>query len=126
MFFIHILKKFSKIEKYEITLTYENFSIRNFIENIHHENLIPSQNKGLNFEFFINNTVPEMIFTDKMKLYEILTNLVQNAIKYTNEGFIMIEIENNSDYLIIDLYDSGIGIAKEKLGIILSCLYMKV
>lgn len=112
------LLKFSKIEKYEITLEYEQFNIKNFFNNLHHEKLNSFKEKGLNFDIFIDDDIPETTLSDKMKLYEIFTNLLENALKYTKEGFVMIELSNNKDYLIIDLYDSGIGIPQEKLSVI--------
>jgi PAS domain S-box-containing protein len=55
------------------------------------------------------------IYTDKEKMYAILTNLVKNAIKYTEKGFIEFGVKDKNDTFEFYVKDSGIGIPKDKL-----------
>jgi len=55
-----------------------------------------------------------VIFTDKEKLYAVLSNLVKNAIKYTDKGFVEIGFEKNNGEYKFSVKDSGIGIACDK------------
>jgi PAS domain S-box-containing protein len=58
------------------------------------------------------------IHTDREKLYAILTNLIKNAIKFTNEGFIEFGCEKKGDYLEFFVKDSGLGISVSQKKII--------
>jgi two-component system phosphate regulon sensor histidine kinase PhoR len=69
----------------------------------------------LNIKFGEN--IPEMIETDPIKMKQILVNIVGNAIKYTDEGFVnvYIDFDSKTKEYIITVEDSGPGIPKEKL-----------
>ncbi|MFK5879083.1 MAG: ATP-binding protein [Flavobacteriaceae bacterium] len=56
--------------------------------------------------------------TDKSKLAQVLKNLLSNAIKFTKEGFVRLSMEKQGDNLLIQVTDSGIGIAEDKIGTI--------
>ena len=63
--------------------------------------------------------VPEIIESDGLLLNQILTNLIGNALKFTNEGFVMVHVtcqDPKREILSIEVKDSGIGIPKEQLG----------
>lgn len=71
--------------------------------------------KGM--QLFFKNTLPPVeatIKTDREKLFAILTNLVKNAIKYSNKGSIEFGYEKKGDYLKFFVKDTGIGIPKER------------
>lgn len=78
------------------------------------------EEKGLNFKITTEKSVPEYILMDELRFYQIIYNLVSNAIKFTNKGFIHIfafssaaEHEDEIN-LIISIEDTGIGIKKEQ------------
>jgi signal transduction histidine kinase len=58
------------------------------------------------------------IKTDKEKLYSITTNLIKNALKYTNEGFVTYHFSVGKSNLVFSVTDSGIGIPKDKTQLI--------
>ncbi len=58
------------------------------------------------------------IYSDKMKLYEIVKNLVHNAIKYTEKGSVLCAVEIKDSTLYFDVYDSGIGISNKNISYI--------
>jgi len=73
------------------------------------------ENKGLNL--FIRNSLPSsetIIKTDREKLYAILTNLIKNAIKYTEKGFIEIGCQKKVDFIEFYVKDTGIGVPKDR------------
>ncbi len=81
------------------------------------------KNKNIDFKYTINKDVPEAIIGDDERLKQILINLIANAFKFTEKGFIHLAIEvaehtNQNARLIFSVTDSGIGIAKEKLATI--------
>ena len=61
------------------------------------------------------DTLPEvMVMGDKMRLQQLFTNLIDNAIKYTPEGSINITMEKNREYVLVKVQDTGIGIPQEE------------
>lgn len=57
--------------------------------------------------------VPDTIKTDPTRLKQILNNLVQNAIKFTNEGKVTVKVSVKEQSLVFEIIDTGVGIAKE-------------
>lgn len=69
-----------------------------------------------NLEFYLKKTLKDEevnILTDATKLQKVLHNLIENAFKYTHEGYIEVGYEINSQYLNIYVKDTGVGIDKE-------------
>jgi PAS domain S-box-containing protein len=76
------------------------------------------QEKKIKLLFKINEEIPSVLKADKKHLRQILINLIGNALKFTKEGEVSINISiksKNSKELIIKVVDTGIGIPKEKL-----------
>lgn len=115
--FTNELLDFSKIELGKIDLNYESFSIRELFQEIYYEHNALALQKNINFqlEFLCTDT---MIYSDKMKVYEIAKNIIHNSIKYTEKGFVLCEVDIVANNLCFNVYDSGIGIAKENLNYI--------
>ena len=69
--------------------------------------------EGISFQF--SNEIPlgEIIVTDKLKLKQVLDNLVKNSIKFTDEGHIKISIKKQKDKILFIVEDTGIGIDKK-------------
>jgi two-component system sensor histidine kinase BarA len=109
------LLKFVKLDKYEINIEKEEINLREFFNNIYEFTKNRAEVKNLKYEINLDENLPEIIYFDNMKLYEIVINIIQNAIKYTDKGFVLVEIAYENNSLIFDVYDSGIGIPKEKL-----------
>ncbi len=81
--------------------------------------------RGLKLDFTIRDGVPKYIKSDPTRLRQILVNLVSNAVKFTTEGFVHIEVYLKANdivslsreepfYLYFDVQDSGIGIPEDK------------
>jgi two-component system sensor histidine kinase BarA len=115
--FTNELLDFSKIEAGTVELNFEPFSIRDFFKEIYNEHCEKAEEKNLKFEIDLpKNDIT--IYSDKMKLYEVVKNLVHNAIKYTEKGSVLCTVEIRDSLLCFDVYDSGIGISDKNINYI--------
>ena len=110
----------SKIEAGKMNINVDKVYVWQLLHDLKDVYQISAQEKGLQLELQIDGTVPEVIFSDELRLRQILFNLVNNAIKFTHEGKITIACsyapEQDDDLfssLKISVEDTGIGIAEE-------------
>ena len=110
----------SKIEKGKLELNHTPFNTLNYIEELKHLFTDVFENKGLEFIVDLDNDLPQVIIGDKQRLNQILTNLLGNALKFTETGFVRIKVQSslqigNQSNIKFTVEDSGIGIAKDKM-----------
>jgi signal transduction histidine kinase len=74
-----------------------------------------ADDKGLEFHLKTENFQHKIYTTDPKMFKQILLNLISNAIKFTKEGFIHLELSNDKAGLLFKVTDSGVGIAKENI-----------
>jgi len=107
----------SKIEAGQILLNIQKFSLNNIIYQIKSSLEPIYKEKGLKFTIKGLDTEKE-IYADPIRFKEILLNLLTNAIKFTIEGEITLNIREEYDYWIIRVSDTGIGIARKDFDLI--------
>ena len=117
---INDILDFSKIEAGKIEFEEADFSIKQLISNIRLALLQKATEKDIQLKLLIDHDLPDVIIGDPVRLGQILTNLISNAVKFTKEGKVTIVAslgEKNKDHTIIDfeVADTGIGIAADKL-----------
>lgn len=115
---INTLLTSAKLEGDKIVISREEVDIIKEVEMAVHAHEHKAQDKGLDLQNMIDINTPN-IYADKTRTLEILTNLISNAVKYTEKGSIIIESKFNKDFVIISIKDTGRGIPKdeiEKLG----------
>lgn len=104
----------SKIEAGKMELYKQPFRLRRLIESVYHLHLQQAESKGLDLKYFIDDQLPEFIVSDRIKLNQILTNLVANAIKFSTSGTIAIRVNSQESKLLIAVSDQGIGISPDR------------
>lgn len=77
-------------------------------------------NKNIEFELDVDTKVPVRLIGDEAKIRQIISNILNNAVKYTDEGKITLSAKMNNNSLQISVKDTGIGMTKEELRQILS------
>lgn len=112
--FTNELLDFSKIEAGTVDLNFEPFNAKEFFQDIYNEHIENAKEKNLKLDIQLPKSNIE-IYSDKMKIYEIVKNLVHNAIKYTKKGSILCEVEITDSFLHFNVYDSGIGISDKNI-----------
>jgi len=109
---VNNILEFSKIESGNVSVKNDNFLLKQFLNDIRSvvEPLIAEKN--LSFIIDVKDKYDFLLYTDKIKLEQIFYNLVGNAIKFTEKGFIKIDllIKKDSKDLAFEISDSGIGI----------------
>jgi len=110
----------SKIEAHKIDLEIRNFNLQNETTNTINLLKLNARAKGLKLGAQIDADVPLLLQGDAGRLRQILTNLIGNAIKFTEQGFVLLHIRKDTENeqtttLRFLVSDSGIGIAKDNL-----------
>jgi PAS domain S-box-containing protein len=121
--FLHVLNNildFSKLEVGKVELEETNFNIHEVMKDICDLLYVQAKQKDLGFTVSIGKNVPQELWGDSYKLKQILTNLIGNAIKFTEHGRIETEIcveTASPDKLILhcSVKDTGIGIPHDKI-----------
>jgi len=106
----------SKIEAGKMDLEFLDVSTKEITETLYNLFYLVAKEKNINFEI-ITKDAPIVIKTDKMRLEQILKNLISNAIKFTEKGTVSLEIRVSSDddkIICFIVKDTGIGIPLEK------------
>jgi PAS domain S-box-containing protein len=109
----------SKIDSHLVEVLYSDTNVNEQVEYIYSFFKPEAAQKKLNFSF--KNALPgnkAFIRTDREKLFAVLTNLVKNAIKFTQTGFIELGYEMKGTFLEFYVKDSGPGIPEEQKDII--------
>lgn len=103
----------SKIEAGKVELAEEIFHLEGLVKQIFDIYRFQATQKGVIFTYEINAKLPIDIYSDRMKLQQILINLVGNAIKFTPpEKKVMLKVTGDQDILAFMVIDEGIGIPK--------------
>ncbi|TLU99390.1 PAS domain-containing protein [Dyadobacter luticola] len=117
---INDILDFSKIEAGKIQFEEVDFNLLSLLENIRSGILNKANEKGILLKLSVKNDVNVTVVGDPVRLGQILTNLVSNAVKFTEQGKVTIAAEvshRGEDDVTIDfrVEDTGIGIPKDKI-----------
>ncbi|MDH5645536.1 MAG: PAS domain S-box protein [Candidatus Heimdallarchaeota archaeon] len=115
---INDILDFSKIEAGQLQLECIDFRLDEVLDKLTHLVALKAQEKGLEFLFSISNKLPESLKGDPTRLLQVIVNLANNAVKFTESGEIILTIEvvaESEDKLEVkfEIRDTGIGIEEE-------------
>ena len=110
----------SKLEADKVKLEISRFGIEEILRNVTTQISTSCQEKGLELIISIAEDVPISLLGDSLRLGQILTNLVGNAVKFTDEGEICIKVKlvkngGSSALLQFSVSDTGIGLTEEQI-----------
>ena len=96
------------------------FNVHDLIQNVHDSLQFYASEKNLEFTYKIDNDVPDILIGDPYRIKQILINLASNAIKFTDQGNVTIQLSTEKVsrkrvHLRFDVVDTGIGISKSDL-----------
>lgn len=115
---INSILDFSKIEDGKMEIVPVQYETAAFIDNLINTIERRAADKGLEFNADIDETLPAVMIGDDIRLTQIITNLLTNAVKYTERGSVTLIMkpagrEGNSIRLYVEVRDTGIGIREE-------------
>lgn len=103
----------SKVEAGKIALEKIDFTLTDFLADLKSVMVLRASEKGITFTMKLDGLIPEKICTDQLRLRQILSNIVGNAIKFTERGRVELLVKNKDSRLIFTVSDTGPGISKE-------------
>ncbi|MCJ7515413.1 MAG: HAMP domain-containing histidine kinase, partial [Dehalococcoidia bacterium] len=114
---INDLLNLSRIEAGKTVLNYGIFTISDLLSGV-----IPiinqlAREKGLDLTYTVDPTI-EHLYADKAKTKQVLINILDNAIKFTNNGSVKLNVAEDDNTFVFSVSDTGIGIKKEDLEVI--------
>jgi signal transduction histidine kinase/CheY-like chemotaxis protein len=116
------LLDFSKLQQEGNKLEYKDFDLRNSMEEVMELFAVKTGQKGMELVYDIDEDVPVQIIGDSKRLRQVLMNLIENAVKFTQKGEIFVGVHytghSNTGYppeLQFEVRDTGIGIAVDQI-----------
>jgi len=118
---INDILDFSKIEAGKLDVETIEFNLNTTLENVSNMISVKAEEKGLECVFDIDNSVPAMIKGDPLRLGQVIINLMNNAVKFTPKGEVvlkskMLSSSEGKNLLQFEVIDTGIGLTKEQIG----------
>ena len=116
---INDILDFSKIEAGKLNIENIDFELQEVLDGVTDLVLQKAHQKNLEFLIRIDPAVPSFLVGDPLRLGQVITNLCSNAVKFTEEGEIVVDVsvENKTDKTInlkVEVKDSGIGLTNEQ------------
>ena len=109
----------STIDAKNIKIVSNQYKIGNILTEIKIRAKKEAEKKGLEFRTSIDEGMPEELYGDSIRLKQIINGIVSNAIKYTDKGFVELDVNSIVSFdicrLIISVKDSGIGVNADKI-----------
>lgn len=109
----------STIDAKNIKIVKNQYKVANLLTEITLRSKQEATEKGLEFRTNFDEAIPEMLYGDSIRLKQIINALISNAIKYTKEGFVELNVNSIVSFdvcrLVVSVKDSGIGVNAEDI-----------
>ena len=105
----------AKLEKGAVELEINDFNLLSLIDELSSTLAANARAKGLHVDIHYDPALPTNLRGDELRIRQVLTNLLDNAIKFTANGSVTLRAEPQGDQLHFSVKDTGIGIAPERL-----------
>ncbi|MFL6672768.1 MAG: MHYT domain-containing protein [Massilia sp.] len=105
----------AKLEKGAVELELNDFNLLSLIDELSSTLSAHARAKGLQVDIHYDPMLPTCLRGDELRIRQVLTNLLDNAIKFTERGRVTLRAQAQGDQLHFEVRDTGIGIAQERL-----------
>lgn len=125
LYLINDILDFSKIESGKMQLVETDYKLSSVLNDVSNMIFFKAKEKGLEFGIDVDNTIPDGLHGDEVRVRQIIINILNNAVKYTKEGRVDLSVrakeydkayEQRAICLIVTVSDTGIGIKEEDIG----------
>lgn len=110
----------SKVEAGKLSVDLRSTDFPNMIEQVQSVMQVKAKVKDIDLIVEAKNKVPDLILTDDVRVIQILTNLISNAIRFTDSGFVKLSYgqfqKNGKNKIFFEVEDTGVGISEEATG----------
>jgi signal transduction histidine kinase/CheY-like chemotaxis protein len=115
LYILNDILDFSKIEAGKLTIENIDFDMNEVFTRVRNIVELKAEEKGLKFDIYYDSTQNNIFFGDPLRLSQILINLTNNAIKFTERGKVSIKIDLlDTNSVRISVIDTGIGLSEEQ------------
>lgn len=115
---------FSKLKSHKLLIENIPYNVKTLTENVAHIIGIEAYNKEIEVVTDIDySDIPDTVSGDPTRIQQILLNLLKNAVKFTNCGYIHLELTRQNEYLLFQVTDSGIGVSEDKMDSLFKSYY---
>ncbi|MES2882758.1 MAG: histidine kinase dimerization/phospho-acceptor domain-containing protein, partial [Bacteroidota bacterium] len=104
----------SKIEAGKMELEYSDVNIQEVVKELQSLFSPIAKDKGIDFKTVVDKNAPALVETDRLRIEQIMRNLISNALKFTKKGFVQLSISGQNNMLAFAVTDTGIGIPTDK------------
>jgi two-component system sensor histidine kinase/response regulator len=116
---INDILDFSKIENGKVEIESIPIDLKSIIREVVELMMFSLNGKDVDLYYKIDPNIPELVIGDSLRIKQVLINLVSNAIKFTNEGEVIVEAShlgnsNNMNCVVFKVKDTGIGISQDE------------
>lgn len=115
---------FSKLKSHKLLIENIPYNVKTLTENVAHIIGIEAYNKEIEVVADIDySNIPDTVSGDPTRIQQILLNLLKNAVKFTNCGYIHLELTRQNEDLLFQVTDSGIGVREDKMDSLFKSYY---
>ncbi|QYJ06924.1 ATP-binding protein [Qipengyuania flava] len=115
MLLLNDILDISKIESGQLAVTQEPVEVARVAEDCVKLHAAQAERAGIALEFTCADAVPDLLLTDQLRLRQILSNLIGNAVKFTERGGVTVTLQCEADAIAFSVVDTGIGIKPSRI-----------
>ena len=118
---INDILDFSKIEAGKMEIANSDYKLSSVLNDVTNMIVFKARQKDLKFSVNVDESLPDGLFGDEVRVRQVITNILNNAVKYTHEGSVTMDVSGEMDdeaeiiNLAVKISDTGIGIKEEDL-----------